>query len=132
GESYQVNYTTRMQATLPADFDPHAAYEALRRAQGRGFHADIDLDAVRILSASPELFFARTGSTITTRPMKGTNVRGRWSEEDDEFARALVDSGKERAENLMIVDLLRNDVGRIARTGTVRVPSLYAIERYST
>lgn len=132
GESYQVNYTTRLHATLPAGFDVEAACAALHRAQGHGYHADLDLGAVRILSASPELFFARSGRTITTRPMKGTHARGRWSGEDEALARSLLASEKERAENLMIVDLLRNDLGRIARTGTVRVPSLHVVERYPT
>ena len=132
GETYQVNYTTRLHAPLPAHFDARAAYDALRSAQGRGYHADIDLGDVRILSASPELFFARSGETVTTRPMKGTYPRGRWLEEDDTLARDLVASAKERAENLMIVDLLRNDLGRIARTGTVRVQSLHDVERYPT
>ena len=132
GESYQVNYTTRLHAALPAGFSAGAAYDALHRAQGYGYHADLDLGDVRILSASPELFFTRVGRTITTRPMKGTHARGRWQEEDDAFAGDLVACEKERAENLMIVDLLRSDVGRIARTGTVRVQSLYDVERYPT
>ena len=85
-----------------------------------------------MLSASPELFFRVDGGRITTRPMKGTAPRGRWLAEDEEIAARLVASSKDRAENAMIVDLLRNDLGRICRTGSVEVERMLEPERYET
>jgi para-aminobenzoate synthetase/4-amino-4-deoxychorismate lyase len=85
-----------------------------------------------VLSASPELFFRIDGTRITTRPMKGTAPRGRWLDEDEAIARALVASGKDRAENAMIVDLLRNDLGRICRPGSVAVERMWEPERFET
>jgi para-aminobenzoate synthetase/4-amino-4-deoxychorismate lyase len=85
-----------------------------------------------VASASPELFFRVDGGRITARPMKGTAPRGRWEEEDAAMAERLLTSPKERAENLMIVDLLRSDLGRVARVGSVRVRNLFTIERYPT
>jgi para-aminobenzoate synthetase / 4-amino-4-deoxychorismate lyase len=132
GATYQVNYTTRLTARLPTGFGPHALFETLRRAQGVAYHALLELDDVVIVSASPELFFARSGTRVTVRPMKGTRPRGRWAAEDDAHAAALRSSEKERAENLMIVDLVRSDLGRIARIGSVRVPRMFEVERYPT
>jgi para-aminobenzoate synthetase/4-amino-4-deoxychorismate lyase len=130
GRTYQVNLSARLQSHFRGDVQ--AWYEVLRRAQGTGYHALLDLDDVVILSASPELFFARRGDVIVTRPMKGTRPRGRYQEEDLARADELVRAEKDRAENLMIVDLLRNDVGRIAVTGSVEVTDLYRLERYPT
>ena len=130
GDVYQVNHTLRLRA--PYDGDPFALYQRMRAAQPSGYGAYFDIGAHCILSASPELFFHRSRDTITTRPMKGTARRGRWLAEDDAAALALSASEKERAENVMIVDLLRNDVGRIARPGTVRVPALFEVERHPT
>jgi para-aminobenzoate synthetase/4-amino-4-deoxychorismate lyase len=130
GRTYQVNLTTRLRAAF--DGSPEALYHRLRRAQGGGYHAYIDLGRHCILSASPELFFETRGRTITTRPMKGTRPRGRWREEDRTLREELAGSAKDRAENLMIVDLLRNDLGRVSAPGTVRAPDLWAIERYRT
>ncbi|HET7584478.1 MAG TPA: aminodeoxychorismate synthase component I [Gemmatimonadaceae bacterium] len=131
GDVYQVNLTTRLRGTID---DPTALFYRLRAGQGGRYAAYIRLPPAShaIVSASPELFFQRVGERILTRPMKGTARRGRWSAEDDAAARALRESPKERAENLMIVDLLRNDLGRIARFGTVRVPRLLEVERYPT
>jgi para-aminobenzoate synthetase/4-amino-4-deoxychorismate lyase len=84
------------------------------------------------LSLSPEVFFQRDGETITTKPMKGTIKRGRWSKEDNELAKSLAASEKNRAENVMIVDLLRNDLGKISVPGTVKVTQLFELERYET
>ena len=130
GAVYQVNHTLRLRAPLGGE--PVDLYQRMRAAQPSGYCAYFDIGRHCILSASPELFFQRTGDTITTRPMKGTARRGRWNKEDDAAALALASSEKERAENVMIVDLLRNDIGRIARPGTVRVPSLFAVERHPT
>lgn len=134
GRTYQVNYSTRFRSRLhnASDESVYALYERLRAAQGSGYHALLAFDRHRIVSASPELFFERHGRRITARPMKGTRARGRWLEEDERFASELAGSEKDRAENLMIVDLLRNDMGRIAGTGSVRVPQLFTTERYRT
>jgi para-aminobenzoate synthetase / 4-amino-4-deoxychorismate lyase len=134
GATYQVNLTTRLRARLdPAvTGSPMAVYEALRRAQGAGWPALLDLGQHVILSVSPELFFRTAGKRIETRPMKGTRSRGRWPEEDAALAAELAASEKDRAENLMIVDLLRNDLGRVCDTGSVRVPRLFRVERYRT
>ena len=130
GEVYQVNHTFRLRARLQGD--SLAFYQHLRGAEPPPFAAYLDLGRHRILSASPELFFHRQGSEITTRPMKGTRRRGRWREEDDQVAAELAASEKDRAENVMIVDLLRNDLGRLAQPGSVRVSRLFEIERYPT
>ncbi|MDQ2800484.1 MAG: aminodeoxychorismate synthase component I, partial [Armatimonadota bacterium] len=130
GDVYQVNHTFRLRAQFQGD--PAALYRRLVAAQRPLYGAYVDLDDFCILSASPELFFRRAGDEITTRPMKGTRPRGRWSEEDDQIAADLQASAKDRAENVMIVDLLRNDLGRIAVPGSVQVPQLFEIGRYPT
>lgn len=129
GDYYQVNHTLRLRAR---GIDPLALWQRLRRAQRGAYAAYIDTGRHVIASASPELFFERDGSRITMRPMKGTATRGRWLAEDDERAEALARSTKDRAENLMIVDLVRNDLGRIAEVGTVSVPRLFDVERWPT
>lgn len=130
GETYQTNYTLRLKSRFSGD--DVAWYEQLRSAQRGGFCAYLNLGRFRVLSASPELFFRLSGDRLVTRPMKGTVRRGRWPEEDHAHATWLARSEKNKAENLMIVDLLRNDLGRIARTGSVEVPALFTIERYRT
>ncbi|MBC8077362.1 MAG: bifunctional anthranilate synthase component I family protein/class IV aminotransferase, partial [Chloroflexales bacterium] len=112
--------------------DALALYRQLSTAQPADYRAYLDNGDYRILSLSPELFFGWDGDQIMTRPMKGTARRGRWLAEDEARAAALLASEKERAENLMIVDLLRNDIGRVAEIGSVRVPQLFAAERYPT
>jgi len=130
GDTYQVNYTMRLGGRFAGD--PVTAYRDLLTAQAGGYGAFLDLGDEQILSASPELFFRWDEEGITTRPMKGTIARGRWPSEDEEQRIRLAASEKDRAENLMIVDLLRNDLGRIARFGSVEVLELFAIERYET
>ena len=130
GECYQVNHTLRLRAAFAGD--DFAWYRSLHTAQQADYSAYLDLGRFRILSVSPELFFHRTGDRIVTRPMKGTMPRGRWAEEDEQRVQELIASEKERAENLMIVDLLRNDLGRIAQTGSVKVEKLFTVERYPT
>lgn len=129
GRTYQVNYTMRLRAAFeanPWDFFLHLA-------QSQNNHAAyLDTGRYVIASASPELFFTLEGETITCRPMKGTMPRGRTTLEDQEQARRLKDSEKNRAENVMIVDMIRNDLGRIARVGSVRVPELFTTEKYPT
>ena len=117
GDTYQVNHTLRLRSRVEGD--ERGLYRDLCYAQ-RGAHAGyLNLGRFRVLSASPELFFRIDSGRITTKPMKGTARRGRWPEEDDAVAASLRGSVKDRAENAMIVDLLRNDMGRIARTGSV-------------
>ena len=130
GECYQVNHTLRLRAQFTGD--AFAWYRRLQAAQQSAYSAYLDIGRYRILSVSPELFFHRIGDRIVTRPMKGTMLRGRWAEEDLQRVQELAASEKERAENIMIVDLLRNDLGRIARTGSVQVEELFAVERYPT
>jgi para-aminobenzoate synthetase / 4-amino-4-deoxychorismate lyase len=131
GDVYQVNHTLRFRAAC--DIEPLPLYDAL--VAGRhGLHcALIETPSWSVVSASPELFFdIDADRVITTRPMKGTCRRGRWSGEDADAARRLATSPKDRAENLMIVDLLRNDLGRIAEFGSVAVPRIYTVETYPT
>lgn len=130
GETYQTNYTLRLRAAFSGD--DWAFYRRLRAAQRADYCAYLNLGRFRVLSASPELFFHWRESQIVARPMKGTAKRGRWPEEDQAWAAWLAASEKNRAENLMILDLLRNDLGRVAAVGSVHVPQLFAIERYPT
>jgi para-aminobenzoate synthetase/4-amino-4-deoxychorismate lyase len=130
GDTYQVNYTFRLRTRLVGDC--RALYRDLCQRQRAACSAYIDTGRFRLLSASPESFVARQGSWLTTRPMKGTRPRGRWPAEDEALAHQLRSSPKDRAENVMIVDLLRNDLGRVAVTGSVEVPWLWAVERYPT
>lgn len=130
GDAYQVNYTIPFVRSYSGD--PEAWYRRLCSAQGAGYCAYLDLGRYIVISISPELFFERRGDRLITRPMKGTIARGRWEAEDLVRAGELAGSEKNRAENLMIVDLLRNDLGRIAVPGSVRVPELFSVERYET
>lgn len=130
GDTYQINLTFPMEADCAGD--PLALYAALAARQPVGEGAFVDLGGPLVLSRSPELFFAvDAAGRIETRPMKGTAPRGS-GRADAEAARALARSDKNRAENLMIVDLLRNDISRICHPGSVHVPSLFAIESYAT
>ena len=130
GHTYQVNHTIRLRAMIQGD--ERGFYRDLCLAQRGGYAAFLDLGRYRVLSASPELFFRIDGERVTTRPMKGTAPRGRWLAEDEEIAARLVASSKDRAENAMIVDLLRNDLGRICRTGSVEVERMLEAERFET
>lgn len=131
GGVYQVNLTTRLQTAWQGD--PRAAFAALRAAQPDGYCAYLEFDQYRIASVSPELFFDWSEEgLLTTRPMKGTAPRDADPDRDAGFARFLRESAKERAENLMIVDLLRSDLGRIARTGSVQVTSLFDVAALPT
>ena len=112
--------------------DPESLYRRMIAAQGGGYGACIHTGRFEILSASPELFFRRDGVRLTSEPMKGTARRGRWLEEDDRRAEALAASPKERAENVMIVDLIRNDLSRIAEPATVQATRLFDVHRLPT
>lgn len=129
GDTYQVNFTFKVRFPW---LSASSLYCRLRNAQRVSYSAFLQLPGVTILSLSPELFFRVDGSRITLRPMKGTAARGRTLEEDDIRKNELKESEKNRAENVMIVDMLRNDVGRIAQTGSVRVTRLFDVERYET
>jgi para-aminobenzoate synthetase/4-amino-4-deoxychorismate lyase len=130
GDTYQVNLTDRLRSTLSGR--PEELYEALAARQAAAFHAWLDLGAHVVVSASPELFVDWSGDALVTRPMKGTAARGHTPADDDAAAERLRASAKDRAENLMIVDLLRNDLSRVARTGSVAVRSLFDVEAYPT
>jgi para-aminobenzoate synthetase / 4-amino-4-deoxychorismate lyase len=130
GDTYQVNYTFRLFASF-AD-DPWPYFLRLLAAQGPAYGAFITTERWTVCSASPELFFTLDGTRIESRPMKGTAARGLTSAQDREQASSLRASEKNRAENLMIVDMVRNDMGRIADSGSVHVSSLFDIEKYRT
>ncbi len=130
GETYQCNLTDRLRSTLAGD--PEDLYAHLALAQRGAYNAYLDLGRHVVASASPELFFEWTGDVVRTRPMKGTAQRGRTTTEDHEQSRILRSSSKEQAENLMIVDLLRNDLSRVAEIGSVIVDELFSLERYPT
>jgi para-aminobenzoate synthetase / 4-amino-4-deoxychorismate lyase len=130
GEVYQVNFSFRLRAPFAGDLLP--LFWQLYARQPVPYAAYIDTGTHAIASLSPELFFALEGERITTRPMKGTAPRGRTLADDLQQAERLTRCSKNRAENLMIVDMARNDLGRIARIGSVRVPRLFEAERYAT
>ena len=130
GETYQLNLTVRLDA--PVDGDLTQLYANLAWAQQGSHAAYLDLGRFAVVGASPELFFEWRDDALVTRPMKGTTPRGRTTAEDAERRNRLVASEKERAENLMIVDLLRNDLGQIAEVGSVQVTALFTPERYGT
>ncbi|CAN5476672.1 bifunctional anthranilate synthase component I family protein/class IV aminotransferase [soil metagenome] len=142
GETYQVNYTYRLHGQMFGS--PISLYRRLRERQPVAYGALIALPpgddiasaknnaTTHVLSCSPELFLRHEAGLLTARPMKGTASRIQGAEGDSETARHLSIDIKNRAENLMIVDLLRNDLGRLAQIGSVKVPELFAIEPYST
>ena len=130
GELYQLNYTAPLTGALHGT--PLALFQALQRAQPGGYAAYLDSGAEQLLSVSPELFFDWRHGHILARPMKGTAPRGADAAEDQARVQALRSSPKERAENVMIVDLLRNDLSRIAEPHSVRVPELFRVEPLST
>jgi para-aminobenzoate synthetase/4-amino-4-deoxychorismate lyase len=129
GSFYQVNLTVRTSALIG---DPERLYAGLVDRQRAAYHALIHTNEHTVVSASPELFFAFDGDRIVTQPMKGTAPRSRDPGEDQRHAAGLRASEKERAENVMIVDLLRNDLAKIAVSGSVTVPRLLEVECYPT
>ncbi len=130
GDAYQINLTFKYLFDFAGD--PLALYRDLRRQQRAGYGAVISAPGFHVLSLSPELFLECADGEASARPMKGTAPRGRTPDEDDELRAWLCEDPKSRAENLMIVDLLRNDLGRVAEIGSVRVTSLFDVERYPT
>lgn len=130
GDIYQVNYTQK--ANFKFKGSTEAFYAALRKAQQVEYAAYIETNDFKVLSLSPELFVKKTGDKITAKPMKGTGPRGRNANEDEVMKKRLSASEKDKAENLMIVDLLRNDLSRTAKKGSVNVSKLYEVEKYRT
>ncbi|MBD8482841.1 aminodeoxychorismate synthase component I [Pseudomonas coleopterorum] len=129
GDCYQVNLTQRFRAACAGD--PWTAYKAVRAACSTPFSGYLQLSTgAALLSFSPERFIKVTAGQVETRPIKGTRPRSLDPEEDARNGRELLASAKDRSENLMIVDLLRNDLGRTCRIGSVRVPQLFALESY--
>ena len=128
GNTYQVNYTIRQYA----DLDISAEDAFLGFAANAKYGAFIDTGRFALCSASPELFFEINDNKISSKPMKGTAGRGRYLQEDYQLRDELQQSEKNRAENLMIVDMIRNDIGRIAHSGSVKVPILFEVEKYPT
>ncbi|MEZ5316866.1 MAG: aminodeoxychorismate synthase component I [Vicinamibacterales bacterium] len=135
GDAYQVNYTYRLAADL-AGVDVPALYAALAGSQPVPYAALLDTGDWHVLSLSPELFFrlepSGGGTRIVMRPMKGTAPRGLWPADDDARAAALAASEKNRAENVMIVDLVRNDLSRVCDVGSVRATDLFQVQRFPT
>ncbi len=130
GDIFQANLSQRFQADMP--LAPYELYRRLRRINPAPFAAFLDFDEVAVVSASPERFLRVRGDRVETRPIKGTRPRGKDPHADRALAAELMASVKDRAEHIMIVDLERNDIGRVCRFGTVRVSELLALERYAT
>ena len=130
GDTYQVNYTFRLNADFEGD--SFAFFCDLAAAQQGRYGAFIETDDFSICSASPELFFELKDGTITSRPMKGTLPRGLTFSNDWKQREALQNSAKDRAENIMIVDMIRNDIGRVAEAGSVETLSRFDVEKYPT
>jgi len=131
GDIFQANLSQRLEAPLAGT--PLALYERLRQRNPAPFSAYLDFGDLVVASSSPERFLrVQPDGRVETRPIKGTRPRGVGPEHDAALALALTESEKDRAENVMIVDLLRNDLSRVCRPGTVRVPELFALEHYAT
>ncbi|MDP4022903.1 aminodeoxychorismate synthase component I [Methylobacterium sp. NEAU 140] len=131
GDIYQANIAQRFAADLPAGFDPFALYRRLRAANPATFGAYLAYEGLSVASSSPERFVSLDGRRVETRPIKGTARRLPDPEADRAAAEALVASVKDRAENVMIVDLLRNDLSRVCEPGSVAVPTLCGLETYA-
>ena len=130
GDTYQVNYTVQLKQDLSAN--PFAIYNRMVVEQEAGYNAYVEHDEMAVISMSPELFFEQNDRELTTRPMKGTTQRGVTDQEDLAQASWLEQDPKNRSENMMIVDLLRNDMNRISEVGSEYVERLCQVEQYST
>ncbi|OMD42328.1 aminodeoxychorismate synthase, component I [Paenibacillus borealis] len=130
GDIYQMNMTQRFSTLL--DQHPLHLYEKLRSMNPAPFASYLEFEDVQVVSSSPERFIQLRNGEIETRPIKGTIPRGQTPEEDEANRNALAQSTKDQAENLMIVDLMRNDIGRVCKFGTVEVPELFVVEEYAS
>ena len=130
GDTYQVNYTVQLKQELSGN--PFAIYNRMVVEQEAGYNAYVEHDEMAVISMSPELFFEQNDRELTTRPMKGTTQRGVTDQEDLAQASWLEQDPKNRSENMMIVDLLRNDMNRISEVGSEHVERLCQVEQYST
>jgi para-aminobenzoate synthetase component I len=130
GDSYQVNLAQRFSS--PCQGDPWAAYLGLRQINSAPFSAYLNIPGVQVLSSSPERFLQVINGVVETKPIKGTRPRKLLHSQDQQQISALASSLKDRAENLMIVDLLRNDISKNCRKGSVKVPKLFEVESYAT
>ena len=130
GDCYQVNLAQRFHADFSGS--PWGAYRALRQMNPAPYGAYLNLPFGQVLSSSPEQFLGLQDGRVTTRPIKGTRPRQADAATDARTRAALAGSAKDRAENLMIVDLLRNDLGRVCRPGSITVPQLFAVESFAT
>lgn len=130
GDTYQVNHTFRLRTSFEGE--PWSLFCRIQRNQMARYATFIETDRFAVCSASPELFFSLDGDTLISKPMKGTSRRGLTAWQDKELTSRLQSSTKERAENVMIVDMVRNDMGRIAERGTVEVSQMFEVERYPT
>lgn len=132
GDIYQVNLSQRFMVDDAEPFVPWEVYKTLRRINPAPFACYLNFPEVKIVSASPERFLRISGRKVQTRPIKGTRPRGKTPAEDGKLARELLESKKDRAELVMIVDLERNDLGRVCEYGTVKVPKLVTLEKHPT
>lgn len=132
GDTYQTNLTQQILAELPENLTPEIIFQRLRKSHPAPFASFIRRQNDVVISASPERFFKVENRTISTSPIKGTRPRGKNLEEDLELRNELLNSEKDRAENVMIVDLLRNDLGRVCNFGSVKVEKLYDLEEHPT
>ncbi len=130
GDIYQVNFTQRFETDLTVH--PYLLHQRLRQINPAPFASYLNFDEVTIVSASPERFLRVDGDQVETRPIKGTNPRGKDATEDAKLAHELTQSIKDRAENVMIVDLERNDLGRVCQYGTIKVTELAVLETFPT
>ncbi|MCE7027486.1 aminodeoxychorismate synthase component I [Jiella avicenniae] len=131
GDIFQANIAQTFRSQLPDGFDPFALYLRLRRTNAAPFGAFFDFGDLKIASSSPERFLSLSGDTVEARPIKGTAKRSADREEDDRLSAELLASEKDRAENVMIVDLLRNDIARVCEADSVEVPVLCGLESYA-
>ncbi|CAG9001503.1 MAG: Aminodeoxychorismate synthase component 1 [Candidatus Celerinatantimonas neptuna] len=129
GDCYQINLTQQFSSSFQGD--PRSAYLQLLQANGTPYSAYLKFPQSTVISISPERFIALKEQQIETKPIKGTRPRGKTPQEDQWLANELQASTKDKAENVMIVDLLRSDIGRVSQPGTVRVPQLFAIESFN-
>jgi aminodeoxychorismate synthase component I len=130
GDIYQVNLSQRLISQF--NYDPLEYFHKFYRVQPVPFGSYLDFGVFQLLSGSMELFLRKSGNKLTTNPIKGTIKRGKTEEVDTILKAKLISSDKERAENLMIVDLMRNDLGRVSKPGSIKVNKLFEVEAYST